>query len=484
MNAHVGMSMTRSAEAKVGCSVTPVLFYARGVPQSDQRCRRAGRRGARLASGPLSSLVSTSLRMTSCLVVQSDSPVPGSLAADLESVGIHVIGAVQRSMLVQEAVRLAPDVVVWQEATVGDELFTATALLQASAPRPVEVFTADPDVDKMARALEAGVHAYEVHGHAVQRLRAVLQLAQLRFTREQRQREALDDVSHRFEERKLVDRAKGILMRARQVSEDEAFRILRAASMHSNLRVGQVSQQVIGAATDAEALNRAGQLRMLPQRLVKLYALGLAASPAGAKLYTESSERIDANLAALAKGLSRSTYGDLLNAVRAAWATLKAALAPPLSAAALADVDAQAERMLLHADRLVANLEAGTMTGRLHVINVSGRQRMLSQRVAKQALLSQLLRGDAAATARREAEHARDAFDAAMNYLRGVPLSSREIAESLSAVEAAWEALTQAATHARTAAAQQALGDASEVLLALLEQLTERYERSMQILMG
>ena len=424
--------------------------------------------------------------MTSCLVVLSDSSASTALAADLESVGIHVIGAVQRSMLVQEAVRLAPDVVVWQEATLGDEVFASAALLQASAPRPVVVFTTDPDVDKMARALEAGVHAYEVNGYSVPRLRAVLQLAQLRFARESRLRDELSDVSHRFEERKLVDRAKGILMRARQVSEDEAFRVLRAASMHSNLRVGQVSQQVIGAANDAEALNRSGQLRMLPQRLVKLYALNLVVptSPSNARLLAESSERIDANLAALAKGLSRSTYGDLLDAVRAAWEVLKAALLPPASLAALAQVDLLAERMLLHADRLVANLEAGTMTGRLHVINVSGRQRMLSQRVAKQALLSQLLRGDAATAARHEAEHASDAFDAAMNYLRGLPLSSREIAETLTEAERAWQTLTQAAAQARPRATHQAVGDASEALLALLEQLTERYERSMQILLG
>ena len=424
--------------------------------------------------------------MTSCLVVHSDSPVPGSLAADLESVGIHVIGAVQRGMLVQEAVRLAPDVVVWQEATVGDDLFATTALLQASAPRPVVVFTADPDVDKMARALEAGVHAYEVHGHAVQRLRAVLQLAQLRFAREQRQREALDDVSHRFEERKLVDRAKGILMRARQVSEDEAFRILRAASMHSNLRVGQVSQQVIGAATDAEALNRAGQLRMLSQRLVKLYALhvaapGLAASSA---LLGESSKHVDVNLALLGKSLSTATYGDLIEAVLTPWARLKAALTVKASVNALVEVNALAEQMLLHADRLVSNLETSAMSGSLHVINVSGRQRMLSQRVAKQAVLATLLAGDAAVAARLEGDRARIAFEEAMAYLGGVPLSTREINESLAAAGRSWQVMTQAVSQVRGAAGQQALLDASETLLTLFEQLTERYERSMQILMG
>ena len=70
-------------------------------------------------------------------------------------------------------------------------------------------------------------------------------------------------------------------MRAREVTEAEAFAVLRTASMHSNQRVGQVSRQVIAAAHYADAVNRAGKLRMLSQRLVKLYALRLL-EPGGA----------------------------------------------------------------------------------------------------------------------------------------------------------------------------------------------------------
>src|SRR5258706_96076 len=120
---------------------------------------------------------------------------------------------------------------------------------------------------------------------------------------------------------KLVDRAKGILMRARQVSEDEAFKVLRMASMHSNQRVGQVSQQVIAAAGIAESVNRAGQLRMLSQRVVKLYALRVADPQRAAhgELLAQSVQRVDASLAALAKSLSKPTYGDLLDAVLGPW---------------------------------------------------------------------------------------------------------------------------------------------------------------------
>ncbi|HEV7913978.1 MAG TPA: ANTAR domain-containing protein, partial [Albitalea sp.] len=168
--------------------------------------------------------------MISCLVLAASAPDAPPLQADLESVGIHVLGAVQRGNLVQEALRLAPDVVICHEASPDAALFDTAALLLATSPRPFVLFTADADADKMTRALDCGIQVYVVAGYAPPRLRPLIHLAQARFAREQRLREQLADVSSRFEERKLVDRAKGILMRARQVSEDEAFRVLRAAS--------------------------------------------------------------------------------------------------------------------------------------------------------------------------------------------------------------------------------------------------------------
>ncbi len=424
--------------------------------------------------------------MTSCLVLADRTPASPALEADFESVGIHVIGAVQRNILVQEVVRLMPDLVVIHEASPDDALFELATLLSATRPTPLLLFCTDPDAAKMARGLASGVNAYVVNGYAPNRLRSLVHLAQARFAHEQQLREALADVSHRFEERKLVDRAKGILMRARQVSEDEAFKVLRVASMHSNQRVGQVSQQVIAAAGFAESVNRAGQLRMLSQRLVKLYALRAIDKlrAAHGEQLDQSVQHVDANLAALAKSLSKPTYGDLLDAVMAPWTLLKAALAQPVERARLGDVDALAEQVLLHADRLVNSLEASGLATSLHVINVSGRQRMLSQRLAKQALLGVLAKGDAAATARAEAHQTSRAFEEALAHLNSAPLSSREIRESLDAASAAWSTMTQALTQVQTPAGQRAVGDASDALLALFEQLTERYERSMQMLMG
>jgi AmiR/NasT family two-component response regulator len=428
--------------------------------------------------------------MKSALVVDSTSSCASDLAADLTAVGIHVLGTCTGSNLVREAIRVAPDVVVCHTTSVDGDLFDALALLASTAPRAVAVFGNDPDVAKMERAMACGVHAYVVNGYSLNRLRSTLNVAVARFRHNGALREQLAEVTQRFDERKLVDRAKGILMQARQVSEEEAFRVLRTASMHSNRRVGQVSQQVIDAAHYAEAVNRSGKLRMLSQRLMKFCVLRSldAAHAVNAEMVTDSAAQIDANLAALAKSLSKATFGDLLEAVDAAWSPLRALATPNASAAfttaRLIELDALAEHLFAQADRLTRHLETAGMVATLHVINVSGRQRMWSQRFAKQSLLGVLLMGEASVAAGSDLKKSALAFEEALDHLTSIPLSSRAIRESLSAAEHAWRTLKQASTLADSTSGHRALNESSEALLGIFEQLTDQYEHSMQVLMG
>ena len=85
-----------------------------------------------------------------CVSASAGAP---DLKSDLETVGIHVIGAAHRSNLVQEVIRLGPDVVVFHEASPDDALFQGAAALMATSPLPLLVFTNDPDAEKMERAL-------------------------------------------------------------------------------------------------------------------------------------------------------------------------------------------------------------------------------------------------------------------------------------------------------------------------------------------
>lgn len=331
--------------------------------------------------------------MTSALIHVNGLKTALPLRADLESAGIQVLGvATERAKLLQEVVRHAPDVLICDEPVPDDALFRTTLSIALTAPCPVIVFTSDADAVCIARAIESGIHAYVVQGYGANRLRPLIHLAQARFQHAQEQRTALQDVTTRFEERGLVERAKGILMRARQVSEDEAFQVLRTASMHTNQRLGQVAQQIIHAARFAEDVNRCGQLRMLSQRLVKLYGLQLAGvdSAQSAMQVRESVLRIDANLAHLDKSLSQATYGDLLGQVVQTWAGLKPVLqglhGHETPALAVARADELAERLLQGAERLNTQLENAGLAPPLRVLNLAGRQRMLSQRFAKYAV--------------------------------------------------------------------------------------------------
>jgi len=175
----------------------------------------------------------------------------------------------------------------------------------------------------------------------------------------------------------------------------------------------------------------------------------------------------------------------LLDAVATPWQQLKAALRAPADRTRLIEVNDLAERVLQQADRLTTNLEASGTTASLHVINLSGRQRMLSQRLAKATLLAVALDGAAGgAAARSEAAQARSAFELALKHLGAAPLSNAEIRESLDAAGRTWATMADALSRAPSSDGQRQLADCSEDLLELFEQLTDRYERSMQMLIG
>jgi hypothetical protein len=356
----------------------------------------------------------------------------------------------------------------------------------------VVVFTHDADAAHIERAVASGIHAWVVNGYSAQRLRPLMHLAQARFKREQALLDELKDVTTRFEERKAVERAKGILMSARQVSDDAAFEILRTASMHSNQRLGQVAQHIIQSAHFAEGVNRAGQLRMLSQRLVKHWLLRLAGVQATRHqtLQADSVQRIDANLALLGKNLSLPTFVDLLAPVVDTWKRLKKALKAEPAPDQLAAIDLLAEQLLQHAERLTASLESAGSVAPLRMLNMAGRQRMLSQRFAKLALLCALETGEPLQQRRAEMEAVRQGFEQGLAYLNGLPLSTPDIRRTLEDAAEGWQALLAGADHVHRPAGRdrllrlEGLAAASESLLDNFETLSAQYERSMQMLMG
>jgi nitrate/nitrite-specific signal transduction histidine kinase len=271
------------------------------------------------------------------------------------------------------------------------------------------------------------------------------------------------------------------------MGEDEAFRMLRSAAMHANLRVGEISRSVIEASQWADGINRAGQLRMLSQRLVKLAAqrlLGVDARRART-LQHQATQRMRDNLGHLASLVPvQKGPTDLqaaLSTVTQAWEVLHAALEQRQSPSTLLEADAHAATLLAAAETFTGALEAHGARRALHIVNLCGRQRMRIQRLAKEALLTAL--PDQVARV-QEVGHLLDDFEAALLELERAPLSTPDTRTLLGQARDEWLRLLRGLRTADGDEGRSALAGSADALLELFDRLTDAYEHSLQVLMA
>jgi AmiR/NasT family two-component response regulator len=246
------------------------------------------------------------------------------LAARLRAEGLPVLGATPCNMLVREVIRLAPLGVILVAAHWDASLQASLDLLATSAPRPVLLVGAADWPTDTDLLLRSHVMAWLPGPVVGPQLVAAWAVARAHFDHQQALQAAGAAAEARLDERKWVDRAKGVLMHHQQLSEVDAFALLRTASMHANLRVGEVSRGLIEAAQAAEAVNRAGQLRMQSQRFVKGLVLRGMPRPRPDDHLTDTTQRLQANLDHLALLPMTEPVAAQLASTRAAWAALHA----------------------------------------------------------------------------------------------------------------------------------------------------------------
>lgn len=407
-------------------------------------------------------------RLHQLLITAVDESTALESAHALAAQGFAVASVSPCAQLVTDVVRTAPDAVIAVASTrVEAALVAALQALREGAPKPVLLISPSLPRGRIDELLAAGVDEWRNGLGDSGDWGRWLALAAARFARENARDKTLAEARSALAERKWIDRAKGLLMRGQRLDEEQAFALLREASMHANLRLAQVSRDVVEAANAAEAIDRAGQLRMLSQRIVKALALRAAGVDADAVL-AASRTRLGENLSYLQTALAGAP-AEALAAVQAAGEALEAAVA---SGAAPALADAPAEQLLAAADGLVGAIERTIGRAGLHIVNVCGRQRMLSQRLAKQVLLAPADDADVQAT------HA--AFERGLADLQAAPLSNDAIRETLAAARGQWRRLLDAAA----ARAWPALADESEALLSGFERVTALYARSIQVLLS
>ena len=423
------------------------------------------------------------------LIASRDTADAQALTDQLRALGWHDAAAIGCDMMVREATRLAPDAVIVSADGVDAALLDDIALLRDLAPHPVLLLAPELVLADVPQLLDAGVHEWRAASGNADEWARWLALARARCASGVALQRALAEARERLDERKWIDRAKGVLMQSQQINEEDAFALLRSASMHANLRVGEVSRGVIEAARAADSINRAGQLRMLSQRIVKALALresGFGRAAADEWL-ADSRQRAAANIESLrifdVSGEASTGLALLLAAVRQACRALDQRLdASPVAPLTLAEADTLAEALLDAADALTAALERAAGRRALRVVNLCGRQRMLSQRLAKQALLASMRisaesesEAQAAALALTRAE-----FESALRELEALPLTSDAIRAALANAGGQWQRLLEGLRRPGPGA----LARESEALLASFEELTSLYEHSIQVLLA
>jgi response regulator NasT len=150
--------------------------------------------------------------------------------------------------LLRRIVDLDPDVIFIDLENPNRDVLEQMFQVSRVVRRPVAMFVDRSDTDMIEAAVDAGVGAYVVDGLRKERIKSVLDTAVSRFRAFNKLRDELDQARQALDERKLVERAKGILMKERGLSEEAAYSLLRKAAMNENRKLTEVAQSVVTAA--------------------------------------------------------------------------------------------------------------------------------------------------------------------------------------------------------------------------------------------
>src|SRR5712692_8792025 len=213
----------------------------RFVPQSFQQCS--------CHVFPLARLLHLHARGNCCssmtmrvLIVDESPERTAVLREGLERAGYEVVAAIELLRAVEEA---RPDVIIIDTDSPSRDVLEHVVVISRDEPRPIVMFSGDDAPQAIRDAVRAGVSAYIVDGLDAARVKSIVEVAVARFDEHQRLRAELLEANLKLSERKLVERAKGILMKSRGMGEDEAYRMLRRMAMDRGKRLGEIAQQLI-----------------------------------------------------------------------------------------------------------------------------------------------------------------------------------------------------------------------------------------------
>jgi len=188
--------------------------------------------------------------LLSIAVVENDKNRADLIIESLNATGNVQVNVLSSSNnLAGEIHECNPDIVLIDISNPSRDTLEALTLATGPLQRPVAMFV-DQSSESLTRvAIEAGVSAYVVDGLQPERLKPILDAAVTRFNMFNRMRTELETTKRALEERKLIDRAKGLIMKARGIEEDAAYALLRKTAMDQGKRMADVAQALVTAAS-------------------------------------------------------------------------------------------------------------------------------------------------------------------------------------------------------------------------------------------
>jgi len=140
---------------------------------------------------------------------------------------------------------ITPDIIIFNLETPSKQLLADLQTLIHQFPLPVIMFASDGNIDTINQAIKAEVSAYIIDGLEPNRINSVINVAIARFKHQQSLNKALEEARAKLEDRKQIDRAKAILIKTQNFSEDEAYHTLRKLAMDRNITLGEMAKNVI-----------------------------------------------------------------------------------------------------------------------------------------------------------------------------------------------------------------------------------------------
>ena len=183
------------------------------------------------------------------IVIVDESPIRAAILEEgLREAGYaSVVRISEMHSLLARIYALDPDIIVIDLENPSRDILEQMFQVSRAVRRPIAMFVDQSDAASIQASVDAGVSAYIVDGLKKERIKSILDLCVFRFNAFAKLQDELDRTKMALEERKVIDRAKGILMRLKGLTEEEAYGLMRSTAMREKKKIGEIAQSILTA---------------------------------------------------------------------------------------------------------------------------------------------------------------------------------------------------------------------------------------------